>query len=760
MQVKTGGYEAEYGQALGGVMNVVTKSGSNTIRGSLFGYTQPEKTEGTWTQYQSTNQTTVQTLGTRSYDGGVEGGGPIIKNKLFFYGAIDPTYNFNTLEAPVGQPLFSLGGVDRERRNINYAAKATLQLDSANRIDASFFGDPSTGFNGPQRASALTVTDTSSYSSLTYGGHNQMVRYSGALSSKWLLEGTYARAVNNMAETPSVNSWRVTDRTALVPITTGGIGFFEGGNNSLDNQWSAKATNLLGNHQVKYGVEYDHVDYTQVTQYSGPTFVAPDGQTTATGATITVLPDVSLGQIYRVTRATFNPSRATTQNYADFFVQDTWRVGSRLTINPGLRYEQEKQNGVLEQLTLNNNWAPRVGATYDATGDGKTKVYGSFGRFYARMPNDLAARALSVDNTISLADYYDAGLTRPIPNSVTTQVPGSSSVTTNHYIPGSASPDTLDPNIKMSYTTEYVLGIEREVLPNTTFGVRYIHRDLGRTIEDVQTAPYIPYINGDPSVTYNYFLTNPNSSTPVSPQVPGFDISFNDPVHNYQAVEVTLSRRLTNNWSALASYRWSRLRGNYEGFYDNLNGQSDPGITAVFDFPYNDPSYTALGAALGLPGDLRFLADPNGILALDQPHSLKLNANYSLHNGLMIGAAFNAGSGLPLTPLAYNVAYGEPGDIPTAALGSGIQTVDGFKTRSPFLTQTDLRFARDQVQAGTHLTLLADVQPVQSADGDSGMTTFTQLAAGTANPNFGEPCVAVVAGPQFRRRPKSDSARA
>jgi hypothetical protein len=367
------------------------------------------------------------------------------------------------------------------------------------------------------------------------------------------------------------------------------------------------------------------------------------------------------------------------------------------------------------------------------------------------MPNDLAARALSVDNTISLADYYDAGLTRAIPNSVVTQVPGSTSVTTNHYIPGSASPDTIDPNIKMSYTTEYVLGVEHEVLPNTTFGVRYIHRDLGRTIEDVQTAPYIPYINGDAGVTYNYFLTNPSSTTPVSPQVPGFDISFNDPVHKYQAVEVTLSRRMTNNWSALASYRWSRLRGNYEGFYDNLNGQSDPGITAVFDFPYNDPSYTALGAALGLPGDLRFLADPNGILALDQPHSLKLNANYSLHNGLNIGAAFNAGSGLPLTPLAYNVAYGEAGDIPTAPLGSGIQTVDGFKTRSPFLTQTDLQVSY-AIKAGgnRHLTLLADVFNLFNQQTVIRYDTFTQLAAGTANPNFGEPVSQVVAGPQYQ----------
>ena len=137
--------------------------------------------------------------------------------------------------------------------------------------------------------------------------------------------------------------------------------------------------------------------------------MAPDGRTTATGAEITILSDPTFGQIYRVTRANFNIDRATTQNYANFFVQDSWRVTDRLTINPGLRYEQETLSGtIVTDFTLKNNWAPRVGATYDLTGDGKTKVYGSYGRFYARIPNDLAARALSADDGTSRADYFDA----------------------------------------------------------------------------------------------------------------------------------------------------------------------------------------------------------------------------------------------------------------------------------------------------------------------------------------------------------------
>src|SRR5260221_318142 len=117
--------------------------------------------------------------------------------------------------------------------------------------------------------------------------------------------------------------------------------------------------------------------------------VRPSG---ATGAVISIVKDPTFGKIYRVTRANFNSGRTTLQKYGTFFVQDSWRVGDRLTISPGLRYEQEKLDGTLiSGFSLKNNWAPRIGVSYDVTGDSKTKLFGSYGRFYARIPNDLAA---------------------------------------------------------------------------------------------------------------------------------------------------------------------------------------------------------------------------------------------------------------------------------------------------------------------------------------------------------------------------------
>jgi len=280
IQVKTGGYEAEYGQATGGVVNVVTKSGSNQFRGSAFAYSQPDQLQGSFTQYQAANGS-VNTQYTTVRDAGAEGGFPIMKNKLFAFAAIDPSWTTTGLTAPPTFTLASLGTVDRERRTLSYAAKVTYQLTSGNRIDASFFGDPSKGINGPQRTSALLSSlDTAGFSELTYGGHQQTVRYNGIVSNNWLVEAGWARSLNKISETPSVDTWRITDRTVTPNIITGGIGgVYEKGNESLSNQWTIKSTNIFGGHSLKYGFEYDPATYSQTNASPGrPSRLPTDGR--------------------------------------------------------------------------------------------------------------------------------------------------------------------------------------------------------------------------------------------------------------------------------------------------------------------------------------------------------------------------------------------------------------------------------------------------------------------------------------------------
>ena len=540
VQVKTGGYEAEFGQATGGVINVVTKSGSNAFKGSAFGYARPQSLESAYNTVQSV-EGTVNAVASRLNDAGATVGGPILRNRLFFFGAIDPQWQTNTFDAPEGFPLRTLGDVDRDRRITNYAAKATWQATNAHRLDASFFGDPATGATGPQRSSALLNQTTSGYSSLEYGGHNQTVHYDGVLTPHFLVDASFGRALNRILETPSVNDWRVSDFRVTPRVITGGLGFYEAGNRSNSWQVQAKATNIIGGygqHQVRYGFNYEYLDFGQLQQYTGPTFTAPNGQQTATGATLDIIPDPVFGQIYHVSRAGFTAARATTQRYTAAFVEDEWKIGNSLTIRPGVRFEQETLSGsIVQDFSLENNWAPRLGVVWDPSGSGRSKVFANYGRYYGRVPNDLAARALSSDASIT-ADYFDQNLTQAVPDGIVTTNATTGKPTTTHFTLLGGNADDIDPNAKLSYYNEWVAGTEYTLPRGLEVGVHYVHRDIGRVLEDVQPYPIVAISLGLPgAATANYLLTNPGPNTPVVQDLPGASVSFESPVHNYNAVE-------------------------------------------------------------------------------------------------------------------------------------------------------------------------------------------------------------------------------
>jgi hypothetical protein len=765
VQVKTGGYEAEFGQSMGGVVNVVTKSGSNNVRGSLFGYTQPGALEGEYKTFQSVNGT-VNTVGQERSDVGLEIGGPIIQNRMFFFGALNPSWETRTFIAPTDAENFAaaaLGEIDRERRTVSYSAKTTFQINAQNRIDASFFGDPSKGPMGPQRTSALLGPVLASgqleqYSELTkFGGHNQTVRYDGVVSPTWLVEASFARAVNDIEEVPLVDEWRYRDFTVTPTRITGGIGFFEAGNHSLNNQWSIKSTHILRGHEVKYGFAFDDVEYSQLNQRTGPTFTTSDGRQTATGAQVDVIADPAFGRIYRVIRANYTDTRDTEQTYWNFFVQDQWRASSRLTINAGLRYEQESLIGTFSELhtldgqtldafDLKGNWAPRIGFVYDVLGNGRSKLFGNWGRFFARLPNDIAARALSADEGVSRADYFDAALTQPIPNGV---LAGG---VTEHLALAGAHPSLIDPDAKLSYKDEFAAGFEWEAFPNTNVGIRYVHRNIGRAIEDVAAAPLAAYDLGLPGAeSTEYILTNPDEDFPTA--FPELGASFEKPVHNYDAVELTVDRRFSNNWSLMGSYRWSRLFGTYEGFFREDNGQSDPGLTSLYDFPTNDPSYTQIGVPqFGYRGDIRYLGElGEGPLPLDRPHQFKLFGNYSMDNGLGIGLGLTASSGKPFTALAGNSWYGNGGEIPETPRGEGFETVDGFRKRTPMEFHVDKQASYNvRVFGERRLTLLADAFNLFNLRRTIDYNTYTELIFGEPNPDFGTPTSQNVSGQMFQ----------
>ena len=761
-QVKTAGFEAEYGQATGGVVNVVTKSGSNTFHGSLFGYFRPSFLEGDWRNLQTPNGT-VNTEDTDTRDFGITLGGPIVKDKLFFFGAFNPQFQNRTFLAPDGFPLESLGGVERKRKIYSYAGKITYQAGSNHRFDVSAYGDPSKGDNGPQRTSALLRTTDSAFSELTtYGGHNQVIKYDGILSRNWLIEASVGRSTNNIEELPSVNTWSVNDTTVVPNVLSGGIGFYEQGNEGKNVQYSVKSTNLFeagGSHQLRYGILYEDIKYDNFNQRTGPTFTAPNGIVTATGANISVLPDPVFGRIYRVVRANYSVNRPTKQKYMSFFLQDTWQIGKKLTLRPGVRYEQQKLIGsdspplcnegdsvpgagdgpgaaIPCEFQWDGNWGPRLGATYDLFGDGRSKLYVSWGRFYAKIPNDLAARALSADAGVQRADYFDANLTQPVPNGVV------AAGLTTHFLEAGLGAAQFDPESKSTYQDEFLTGIEFEAARGFSVGARYVYKNLPRILEDIGTAQFVLYDLGFPGLSsVEYFITNVNANSPTLPNDIGIpQASFEDPSHKYHSVELTANKAFSNNWSFLASYRWSKLSGNFEGFYRNDNGQSDPSITSLFDFPTNDVSYTSIGVPqFGYSGDVRYLGTTlgTGRLPNDRTHQFKVYGNYTFGD-LNAGMGLFMSSGTPLTRTAANPNYDSDGEIPEALRGSGIDTIeDGFREKAATEFTFDFHLDYTVRVGGQRLILLADAFNLFNGDEALAYDQNTELGFDQPNPDYG-----------------------
>ena len=814
-QVKTAGFEAEYGQSTGGVVNVVTKSGTNDFRGSIFGYIQPKALEADRRTVETPNGT-VNDMGAQNMDVGMTLGGPIMKDKLFFFGAFNPQFQRLTRIAPSNLdaagnprfPLLSLGEQDRKRRIMSYAGKLTWQATPNHRFDFTAFGDPSHGDVGIQRTTALKAQVPSKFSELDfYGGHNQAARYDGIITSNWLIEASVAHAFTNFREVPSVDEHEISDRTVTPFREIGGIGFYDTDTKGTNLQLSLKSTNIFnagGNHQFRYGVQWEDIDYTRGFDRSGPDFTFQNGVQSSTGGQVRIQTDPVFGRIYRVVRANYGPDVTTNQKYLNWFAQDTWQVG-RFTIRPGIRWERQQLNGGQAtdalgnglcfegetkvggvangigpdgevgtdddgtgfdgtpqtcKFTWTNNWSPRLGVTWDLKGNGKSKLYASFGRFFAKIPNDLAARALAADAGISRGDYFDQALTQPVPQGVTALG------TTNHFVLAGVAGAIFENGSKSTYSDEFVGGFEFEALKGTNLGVRFIHRKISTVLEDYAAASPVMYELGFPGlggVIYQIDNITADIATLDPTGVPGFENVarpfFEDPVHNYDSLELTANKTFADNWSIFASYRYAKLKGNFEGFFRSDNGQSDPAITSLFDFPTNDPSFTEIGAPeFGFVGDIRFQGNTlgKGNLPNDRPHQLKLYATKSW-SALNVGLGFNAGSGRRLTALASNPIYNNAGEVPLTLRGGGMETVDGFlkSTDKEIILDLHADYAIKMGGSARRLILLADVFNLTNDQDPTWYDVNYESNFLVLNPNFGQPLFGGSANTNAFQAPRS-----
>ncbi len=232
-----------------------------------------------------------------------------------------------------------------------------------------------------------------------------------------------------------------------------------------------------------------------------------------------------------------------------------------------MRFENEKIPSFYQDIQevglefgFGEKISPRLGAAYDLFGDGRVKVFGSYGRYYDWTKYELARGTFGGD---IWKQYYRTLDDPTIVNSVNlSNMPGrdiwgAASGYQDHRVP-SFGADQIDPNIKPMSQDSYSAGLEYQLGRQSVVGVNYIHNNLNRTIEDVGQI-----VDGSEVYTYGNPGEGILTNALVSTQTPPFNIP--KPKRQYDAVQLTFNRRFSDNWFLGGSYVYSRLYGNYAG---------------------------------------------------------------------------------------------------------------------------------------------------------------------------------------------------
>ncbi|MGE3456824.1 MAG: TonB-dependent receptor, partial [Kofleriaceae bacterium] len=625
-EVITGGYNAEYGRATGGIVNVVIKQGSNDFRGSIFGYYRPGSLvadpepilrEGAAID----GETKLES----AYDMGGELGGPIIKDRLWFHVGFNPSITNRRTRRVVNQHVDRDGDmrpdidpetgfpvleeVEAARRSFAaqtktyfFTAKINGAINQNNQFQLSFFGNP-----GSQVAPLAALVRTPEVTTLKTdeGAYDVAGKYSSKLNDGKtqidVVGGFHRNFANQFPTSPQGDLPRVlynyerslydfadiegsaidinpatgegcNDNSPMDPYPgmincpvsqyrSQGLGVLEERTNdriSLTASITQRVNKLAGTHVFMAGADTELSSYDSFKAMTGGQVLTrtcneiDDGLGTCEESPMAAnLPGLWVSQQYiRFNRfltddermrlqdadpsnnPTFGPGQvvcagggslcqradslqANTNNRSfAAYVRDSWSPLPNLTLNLGIRYEQQagyvakelqgKQTsstepGAIEVFPdkgydLKHLWAPRVGFIYDPTKEGKAKLFGHWGRFYENIPMDLNVRlyggevsSQTVVNQSQLRDGEAGFDPNCAVNHGNPNLVGAVDQCADRGRPRILGEglEITAPSMKGQYSDELIFGAEYEVASDLKVGMNYIHRSLPNVIEDV-----------------------------------------------------------------------------------------------------------------------------------------------------------------------------------------------------------------------------------------------------------------------------------
>jgi outer membrane receptor protein involved in Fe transport len=648
VQVKAIGASAEYHGFQGGVVNIVTKSGGNQFRGIASGYVIPKK----WVGNNTPNERFPYQIH-YNQQGTFELGGPIKRDRIWFYGIL-PATRGSTTGVGVDPNLDRAGG-----KTYKPFAKGTVRVSESANLGA--------GWNNNMFCCNATASRTAPLSTQTVEhGHNPVLysQYTQTFGSATLLEvrggGIYIR--DNF--TPYSDDFETPGRSDQ------GTGFSSVNGTTATKQFHNRTTidaSLAhstsgvgkGTHDFKVGIQTAYATQRSVTaRFSGVSYT-----------------DLN-GALYR---ATFSEPAATGGRVrsAGGYLQDNWTVNDVATLNLGVRFDrtmgdipeltsEAKIQGIggasftppvksypgVEDLITLTTVSPRVGFTIRLDESGRTVFKSSYGRFYGKLATAMFAGmspggAVTVVRQINPATgQYD------IPVSVTT--PANFGV---------------DPDLVNQYTDQFSAGVERQVAGGMGVSISFVYKNEGDFIRlrDVR-GTYAPRDIVDVFDGRTQTITVQSLTSGVGsplPQVANRD----DLDQEFTSVVFEVNKRFSDRWQAQSSYTWQDSKA-YGGGQVTGSTQQD---------------FSNLSAAGGYGRDPNDLINAFGPTATNSTHSVKLSTAYAAPWGIHMGGRYSYESGRPYGRLIIVRGMGAgQGDVTILAEPRGayrLPNVNDFQVR-------------------------------------------------------------------------------
>ena len=772
-QIKTGGYGAEFGRSLGGVVSLVTKRGTNEWKGGASVFYEPESLRSrgrnvvdldpthpdTYTVFRAPRRQTDL-----SYN--VYGGGPLVKDKLFIFAlaegrrdTFDTFSEQSSLHSRSNQPngMVKIDFTPSEMHRLELTAISNKKNDEIEDYVVSASGE----------RNATSHLGKGALSTQTSGGEVYIGKYTGYLTDALTVSALVGAVNDQVLKTTGSRTANLTCPVVL-DVNLDEIGCwakpFPGepvrDPKAPDDSDKRRAFRFdveynLGSHGLRAGV--DRQKFTSASAgsstFSGGYyyryFVSASG--TVNGVPNAVAPG---GQYVRRREVTSTSGAFQTENNA-LYLEDNWKISKDVLVVAGLRSESfnNKDANGTSFVKADNLLAPRIGASWDVKGDSSLKLYGNVGRYYIPVAVNTNIRATRGE--LSETRYYTFTGRDPI-----TQGPvglGANQIGTPQVVGDGSLPNPAtiaDTKLKPMSQDEYILGFQKALTAGWSLGAKFTHRKVNDGMDDYcshigfeQWALDNKYTNFDSSTMAQCILLNPGNDVNLQVDVnndgklkavtiPSKYLGLAKYTRVYNALEVTLERPFNGKWGFNASYTLSKTKGTAEGYVNSVINQEDAGVTQDFDF-----------------GSLTDGSD--GYLANDRRHVFKAYGNYAFTPEWRVGFNATVSSGRPLNCIGFVPEsvpdYSDAVNYSTASsyycLGADKKShliQRGTVGRTAWSGSLDLQLAYMPVMSKGRLTVQADVFNVfnsQKATELNETRDYSRdtVGEGKLNPNYLQP---------------------